>query len=130
MEVNMRNLIETIKYIWINEPLIEMANIPTKYTGLAPTVMVSSKYAHDGKESKHAARIKVSNIHGRFAHDDNFSLSIHPTDPKTTGNVKLSKEHQDNVKDWVRMNHTHLMKVWHHGMDMDPQDIIDGFKRI
>ncbi len=108
---------------------MEMANLPSKYTGRSPTVMVSTKFAHDGKVSKHAPRVKVSNVHGRFAHDDNFVVTVEH-EPRVIGKCKLSGEHLDSVRDWVKLNHEHLVKVWHHGSDMDPHDVVDGVKKI
>lgn len=124
----MNKLRESIDVLFL-EHLLEMANVPTKYTGLQPTLMVSSKYAHDGKESKHGPRIKVSNIHGKYSPEDNFSLTVED-EPRVIGRCKLKSEHLEDAKDWIRLNKEHLHKVWHTGHDMDPQELIDGFKKI
>lgn len=128
MEKRLKQFRGVIEILYL-EHLLEMANIPTKYTGLYPTVMVSSKYTHDGKESKHGPRIKISNHHGKFAPDDNFSLTVED-EPRVIGNCKLKKEHLEDAKDWIKLNKEHLHKVWHTGHDMDPVDLINGFKKL
>lgn len=119
-------------YIYLVGPesnLIEMANIPSDYTGIQPTIMVSSKYGHDGKASNHSARIKVSNINGKFSPTDHFVMTIEDT-PRVIGNCKLKQHQVNDISDWIKLNHSHLMNVWHNGLDMDPVDLVSKIKKI
>ena len=102
--------------------IVEMTNLRQKNTGLHPVIHVMSKGG-----SKHGPRVKVSNIAGTFAHNDNFSIT---TESRVIGKSKLHPSHLDDIKDWVQLNKEHIHNVWHNGDIMEPDDVINGFKKV
>lgn len=89
-------------------PMLEMANLSSKDTGL-------SVFIWFGKVGgQHGPRIKISNTKGRFNETDNFVISVEK-EPRilTTKSVKLKKQEVDDVIDWVKLNYDVLMKLWH-----------------
>ncbi len=123
--MNFKRFVEDIFILYFdNNQLLEMANIQPHESGLKPVVFVSGKSG-----AKHVPRIKVSNIAGSFSHDDNFTMTVEH-EPRIIGNCKLHPKHAELVKDWVKLNHDHLHKVWHdHGI-MTSSEITDGLKKI
>ena len=117
-------LTETISYFYDDKMLVEMANIQPDESGLHHIINIVSKGG-----AKHGARIKVSNVSGRYAHDDNFAMTIEQ-EPRIIGNCKLKHDHLDNIKDWIKLNKNHIKKVWDNNGSMHTLDIINGFKRI
>lgn len=120
----MASLLETVQYFLEDSLLTEMANLQPKSTGIMHTVNVVSKGG-----AKHGARVKVSNVAGRWAHDDNFTVTVEH-EPRVIGNCKLKKEHLDNIKDWVKLNHDHLHKVWNDPGTMDSDEVTSGFRKL
>lgn len=59
-----------IDWLYFTNSVYEMANMQPIETGLKTTIHVMHKGG-----AKHSARVKVSNIAGIFAHDDNFTLT-------------------------------------------------------
>lgn len=125
----MKSLIETIYYAYFEPQLLEMANYSSKSTGLSHHIYISSKHTMSGSINKHGPRIKVSNVSGKYAHDDNFVVTVHH-EPKVIGNCKLKPHEIDDIKDWVKLNHDHLRHVWEHGDEMDSNDVNLGFKKL
>jgi len=113
-----------IRWLILPQSVMEMANMRPSRTGLVATVHVMSKGG-----AKHGPRVKVSNIAGTFHHQDNFTVTVEH-EPRVVGTCKLKKEHLESIVDWVKLNHDHLHKVWHHGDDMDLEDVANGFKKI
>jgi hypothetical protein len=120
----MVTLLETITYFLEDHLLTEMANLQPEDTGIEHTVNVVSKGG-----AKHGARVKISNVPGKWAHDDNFTLTVEH-EPRVIGNCKIKKEHLDNIKDWVKLNHDHLHKVWNDPGIMRAHNVINGFRKI
>jgi len=118
----MRNIIQEIYYIYCDIGLLEMTNLRTRQTGLDTVIHVSSKGG-----AKHGARVKVSNVSGTFAHDNNFTVT---TEGNVIGSCKLHSSHLQDVQDWVKINREHIHNVWHNGADMDPEDVLNGFKKL
>jgi hypothetical protein len=120
----MTKLTEALEYFYDDKLLVEMANLQPKTTGVEHTINIVSRGG-----AKHGARVKVSNVAGKYAHDDNFSLTLEP-EPRVVGTCKLKKEHLENIKDWVRLNHEHINKVWGDDGSMDIDDVSVGFKKL
>ena len=104
--------------------LYEMTNLAKKHTGLDDHIFISGKGG-----AKHGPRIKVSNTLGKFDWDNSFSMSVEHEPKHRAGSVKIPKDRLDNIKDWIKLNHDHLHKMWHSDI-MDSQDHIDGVKKI
>ena len=104
--------------------LFEMTCLSPKHTGLEHHIWISGKSG-----AKHGPRIKVSNISGKFAENDSFSLSVSNDPVPRAGSVKIKKEHLDRIKDWVKLNQDFLHKAWHSDT-MDSEDHLNGVKKI
>jgi hypothetical protein len=104
--------------------LDEMTSVSSRYTGLGHFVWVSSKGG-----AKHGPRIKVSNTQGKFDTADNFSMSVSLEPEIRAGSCKLKTDDLESVKDWIRLNHEHLQKVWHSDT-MDSGDHLEGIQKI
>ena len=102
----------------------EMSNLQPKDTGLKPILHVMWKGG-----AKHGPRVKVSNIVGTFHPTDNFTVTAEH-EPRVVGNCKLRQDHLNDIIDWVKLNHSHIHHVWHHGEIMSGTEIDAGFKRI
>lgn len=111
----------------LSAPMNEMANLFPKSTGLDTIIW----FGEVG--GQHGPRIKVSNIKGKFALEDNFVISV-SKDPKvlTPKSMKLKAEELQNVFDWVMLNYDDLILMWkmyEAGSD-DPNEIISQLKKI
>lgn len=105
-----RKFIFDISLFLDNMTLWEMANVHPDETGLKYHIHL---YGKDG-QTRHGPRVKVSNIPGKFDKSDNFSVSVsHEPEVMNKSSCKIPKEHVDAVKDWVKLNHDHLHKMWH-----------------
>ena len=120
----MKTLTEAIEYFYDDQFLVEMANLQPSDTGIMHTINVCSKGG-----AKHGPRVKVSNVPGRYAHDDNFSLTIEPN-PRVIGNCKIKPQHLDDIKDWIKLNHEHIHKVWNDDGRMSIHDVGAGLKKL
>ena len=91
-----------------NLSLFEMTGVIPKDSGLDHHIWVS----HRGN-TKHGIRIKVSNVPGRFANDDNFSMTVHHESPQVVSGIcKLKPKHLKKIKQWIIKNHDALQKIW------------------
>jgi len=111
----------------LKAPMNEMANLyPTK-TGL-PCVIWFGEVG-----GQHGPRLKVSNVSGRFAADNNFVVSV-AKDPKvlTPKSAELSTAKIEDVLDWVKLNHDELMELWkiHETGDGDADEVLGRLKKI
>lgn len=122
--MNIKTLFEDILWMYEQKLVLEMANMQPSETGLKSSIHVMSKGG-----AKHGPRVKVSNIAGRFSHDDNFSITAE-LEPRVVGNCKLKKQHLDDIIDWVKLNRDHLHKVWNEGDVLTTQEVADGFEKI
>lgn len=88
--------------------MLEMANLyPTK-TGVGYVM-------HFGEiGGQHGPRVKVSNKTGRFAVDDNFSISVSKTPKVMTPptSVGISQGELNKIFKWIRKNYDDLMLLW------------------
>ena len=105
-------------------PLSEMTGISPKRSGLCVFIWVSSKGSN-----KHDPRIKVSNTLGKFDTSDNFSISIEDKPEIKIGVSKIKTEYLEDALDWIKLNRTHLLKIWHSDT-LDSQDHIDGIMKL
>ena len=122
--MTMLQLIEDISWLYCQPVVLEMANMQPRETGLSTIVHVMSRGG-----AKHGSRVKVSNIAGRFAHDDNFTVTAE-SEPRVIGRCKLKQEHLEDILDWVRLNRDHLHYVWEHGDTMTAVEVSNGFKSL
>lgn len=104
--------------------LYEMTNLAPEQTGLEHHIFVSGKGG-----AKHGPRIKVSNKKGKFDWNDSYSMSVEHEPKHRAGTIKIPAEQHEKIRDWVKLNHDHLHKMWHSDT-MDSQDHIDGVKKI
>ena len=88
-------------------PMNEMANLYPSTTGLSVVIW----FGEVG--GQHGPRIKVSNVPGKFATDNNFVISVNK-EPKvlTPSTMKLKEENLNDVLDWIKLNYDVLMKMW------------------
>lgn len=117
-------LLDSISYFYDDQYLVEMANLQPVDTGMAYTVNVVSKGG-----AKHGPRVKVSNVPGRWAFDDNFSITLEPN-PRVIGNCKIKSYHLDDIKDWIKLNHDHIHKIWNDTGTMSINDVANGFTKL
>jgi len=120
----MLQLIEDISWLYCQPAVLEMANMQPRETGLSTIVHVMSRGG-----AKHGSRVKVSNIAGRFAYDDNFTVTAE-SEPRVIGRCRLKQEHLEDILDWVRLNRDHLHYVWEHGDTMTAVEVSNGFKSL
>lgn len=96
-------------YIISEEQLWEMARVKPADSGLSWIIFVSSReYA----KQRHWARVKVSNIPGKFANDDNFVVSIDKQPAVLEGTPRMSKSELKDIFDWIKLNYDVLLKYW------------------
>lgn len=95
------------EFILLSAPMVEMANLSSKDTGLSYVIW----FGEVG--GQHGPRIKVSNIKGKFATNDNFVISV-AREPQvlTPRSRKISNSDLEDVFDWVKLNYDTLMKLW------------------
>lgn len=122
MKISMRTLIDDVRWMYFGSHLYEMANMQPRDTGLVSIVHIM----HKGN-CKHGPRVKVSNVAGTFS-EDNFTVTAEHH-PRIIGTCKLKTEHLESIKDWIKLNHDHIHKVWHHGDIMSPEEVGSGFRR-
>jgi hypothetical protein len=96
----------------MSNPYLEigMANIEPEISGL-PNLWI---YVSTKGNAKHSCRVKVSNIRGRFAEDNCFSVSVETIPRHVAGTNKLKRSELKQVKVWIRMNYHTLIKLWEH----------------
>lgn len=107
--------------------MTEMANLfPTK-TGL-PTAVWFGEVG-----GQHGPRIKVSNIKGKFAQNDNFVISV-DKNPRvlTPRAVKMKPSEIEDIFDWIRINYDDLMKMWeiYETGDGDLDSLLASLKKL
>jgi hypothetical protein len=118
-----KQFVEDISYFLDDRLVCEMANMQPKDTGLHPIVHVMSKGG-----AKHGPRVKVSNVPGTFNPDHSFTITAEH-EPRIIGKPLLSNKHVEDIKDWVKLNHDHIHKVWHDAT-MTGTEVDAGFKKL
>ena len=89
------------------EDFFDMANLPPEATGLPMVVWVSQR-----GRAQHAARVKVSLIHGRrMSSRQMTSVSVRPTVEVVAG-APLSSEDLSAVRKWVAANEQAILDYW------------------
>jgi hypothetical protein len=91
----------------LEAPMLEMSNLAPADTGL-PVVIWFGEVG-----GQHGPRIKVSNVKGKFAKNDNFVVQV-ARDPivLTPRSVKLKSYEIDLIQDWIKINYDTLMLMW------------------
>jgi hypothetical protein len=110
----------------LSSPMMEMANLAPSRTGL-PVVIWFGEVG-----GQHGPRIKVSNIRGKFAANDNFVVSV-DKEPRllTPRAMKLKKEEFDDISDWIKINYDSLMLMWKaYESGEDATDVILQLKKL
>jgi len=89
--------------------LFEMTGVSSMDSGLDHYIWISPRC-----NAKHSIRIKVSNVPGKFAANDNFSLSVHlDKEPHiVAGTCKLKPKDLKKIQDWITLNFDALQKIW------------------
>jgi hypothetical protein len=96
-----------------------MASVGQNISGLPQNIYVSTK---DSVHGAHGPRIKVSNIPGTFSRTDNFVVSIDKINPEIKSGKSIYKNSQnEDIFDWVLLNHKTLMKYWNSGYATDAE---------
>lgn len=107
--------------------MTEMANLFPIKTGL-PTVIWFGEVG-----GQHGPRIKVSNIKGKFAQNDNFDISVEK-EPRvlTPRAVKLKVSDIEDIFDWIKINYDDLMKLWeiYESGDGDVDPLLASLKKV
>lgn len=100
-------LSDTEQKLLVEAELTEMANLQPGDTGLTYVIWMGEV------GGQHGPRIKVSNVKGKFAKDNNFVLSV-AKDPAnlTPKYTKISNDEVEDVKDWIKLNYEILMDLW------------------
>ncbi len=108
----------------LSAPMHEMVNLPPKNTGLPVVIWVGEV------DGQHGPRIKVSNIKGKFAANDNFVMNV-DKDPQvmTPKSVKLKEGEVQDVKDWIKLNYDELMALWQH-FETGEGDVIELLQQL
>lgn len=95
--------------------LCEMARVKPTDSGLPFIIFVSTR---DYGIGNHWARIKVSNIPGKYSKEDNFSISV--DNPRVVaGKPAYTHSKVQDIIDWVKLNHDPLIKYWNDEYESD-----------
>ena len=91
----------------LEAPMNEMANLFPDDTGLQRIIW----FGEVG--GQHGPQIKVSNIKGKFAQNDNFVISVE-NEPRvlTPRSMKIKQSELEDLFDWVKINYDDLMQMW------------------
>lgn len=118
---------EQSEHAILNAVMTEMANLFPATTGLGYAIW----FGEVG--GQHGPRIKVSNIRGRFAQNDNFVISV-DKNPRilTPRSVKLKPSEVEDIFDWVKLNYQKLMEMWkiYESGDGKPEEIISTLDKL
>lgn len=108
-------------------PMMEMANLYPTETGLERVIW----FGEVG--GQHGPRIKVSNVKGKFAINDNFVISVSKNPVVLTkSSMKIKQSELDDLFDWVILNYDKLMELWkiHESGDGLASTVISTLKKI
>lgn len=88
--------------------MLEMANLYPSDTGVDYVMW----FGEVG--GQHGPRIKVSNQRGRFATNDNFTLTVAASPEVATppSSVGIKQSELNTIIKWIRINYDDLMKLW------------------
>lgn len=95
------------EYLLLESSVNEMANLPSADTGIPYFVWIGEI------GGQHGPRIKVSNTKGKMNSTDCFVVSVSLTPVVLTpSSCKLKRSEIDDIKDWIILNYSVLMKMW------------------
>jgi hypothetical protein len=102
--------------------MLEMANLYPQRTGVDYVMW----FGEVG--GQHGPRIKVSNLKGRFAIDDNFTLSVSQTPEIMTppGSVHIKQHELNKIIQWIQSNVDDLILLWQIHETGDAIKLSDG----
>ena len=111
----------------LDAPMMEMANLYPKETGLSTVIWLGEV------GGQHGPRIKVSNVPGKFAANDNFVISVSRNPVVLTPkSMKLNSRKLEDLLDWVILNYEVLMELWniHESGDGSAHEVIQNLQRL
>ena len=92
------------------DELYEMANLSYQTTGVETVIFISAKGG-----AKHGCRVKVSNIPGKMAHEDTFTMTIPGLE--IIGNSKLPTKTMNQLLVWCILNQQVILDHWDYKID-------------
>lgn len=107
------NVTLAIQSIIHNVLLFEIPNFGDKHTGLKTIIWID--HGNSKAEGwRHGPRIKVSKFYGKIHKDNHFAVSI-SKNPHVlhTDTGEIKSHHIEDVKDWIKLNHDHLIDHYH-----------------
>ena len=93
------------------DDLFDMANLPSKYTGIDGVIMISANIS----KLPHGPQVKYFEKTGKG--QPSFSVSIAP-EPKLVASSlpdRVVRRAMPQVSDWVRLNRAALLDFWNDG---------------
>ena len=102
------------------EPLYEMSNVLTKYTGLPTTIWISAK------RGNHGARIKI--YKEKNGSGSSFTVTV-SDEPKVIGTSFLKSKELKKVVEFIKLNKELLLKFWELKIE-DPVEVITNFQKV
>jgi len=118
------SIIELYEFMQTNALLVEMANLHPDETGVRPIINIVNRGG-----ARHGARVKVSNVPGKFQFDDNFSVTLEDT-PRVVGACKIPQNQLKDVVAWVKKNRNHLTCIWNDDGSMTNAQLFSGFVKL
>lgn len=92
------------------DELYEMSNLSSRSTGVATVIFMSAKGG-----AKHGCRIKVSNVSGKIAHEDTFTMTIPGFE--IIGETRLPTKTMNQLLVWCISNQQVLLDHWEYKLD-------------
>lgn len=109
------------------EILYEFANLDYRRTGIEDIVIHC--YSQGNTKIQHGARVKVSNVYGKFSNSDNFVIEV-KTGSIVEGECKLSQKELKIIKLWISLNRQQLIEYWNSQGQMTTDDFLDSIKKV
>jgi hypothetical protein len=110
------------------QDLYEFANLDDMDTGIK-NIILHAYSQGDGKKLPHGARIKVSNIRGKYSNSDNFVLDI-KTGTIVEGQCKLSNKELQQIRNWISLNREELISYWDSEGSMVTRAFLNSIKKV
>jgi hypothetical protein len=118
------------KFIKIIEEmdLYEFANIDNFETGI-PNIVLHAYSQGDDKKVQHGARIKVSNVYGKFAKSYCFVIDI-KTLSIVEGKCTLSTKEVNSIVEWIALNKKELTSYWNSKGEIITRVFLNSLKKV
>lgn len=101
--------------------LFEMSSVNGNLTGIDDVFIWVGE-----KNPKHAHRIKVSNVKGRYSKEDTFSIRLH--DLTIDGNRKLDNKSLSKINNFIMKNKTLIEKF--SNLEITFYDFIKNIQKV